>query len=142
MEDREQKLLDRRVSRRDAIKAGGIAALGLAFAKPVIETIYPKPIFATGGTGMPCAGSVRLENQTVEVTAGDEATARAAAKQILDQQLENLLPVCAGSCLPGQVCVVDRRLESSGCESLDNNLWSCTVELVTRECICTTPGEF
>ena len=44
MEDQSKKLLDRRINRRDAIKAGGVAALGLAFAKPVIETIYPKPI--------------------------------------------------------------------------------------------------
>ncbi|MFQ6029605.1 MAG: hypothetical protein ACE5Q6_19180 [Dehalococcoidia bacterium] len=39
-------LLERRVSRRDAIKTGGLAALGLAFSKPAIETIYPRPTFA------------------------------------------------------------------------------------------------
>lgn len=39
-------LLAKQITRRDAIKAGGIAAVGLAFSKPLIETIYPKPAFA------------------------------------------------------------------------------------------------
>ena len=42
----EPEIQKRRISRRDAIKAGGIAAVGLAFSKPVIETIYPKAAFA------------------------------------------------------------------------------------------------
>ncbi len=40
------KYLNRAVTRRQAIKAGGIAAVGLAFSKPLIETILPKPAFA------------------------------------------------------------------------------------------------
>jgi hypothetical protein len=39
-------ILSRAITRRQAIKAGGIAAVGLAFSKPLIETIYPKPAFA------------------------------------------------------------------------------------------------
>jgi len=42
----EPEITKRRISRRDAIKAGGIAAVGLAFSKPIIETIYPKAAFA------------------------------------------------------------------------------------------------
>ena len=50
----EPEIQKRRISRRDAIKAGGIAAVGLAFSKPVIETIYPRPAFAqlSPGDGM------------------------------------------------------------------------------------------
>ena len=39
-------LLGRPITRRTAIKAGGIAAVGLAFSKPIIETIHPRPAFA------------------------------------------------------------------------------------------------
>ena len=46
--DRSEDYLKRRITRRQAIKAGGIAALGLAFSKPVIETIRPKSAFAQG----------------------------------------------------------------------------------------------
>jgi hypothetical protein len=34
------------ITRRQAIKAGGIAVVGLAFSKPLIETVWPKPAFA------------------------------------------------------------------------------------------------
>ena len=46
--------LGRAVTRRQAIKAGGIAVVGLAFSKPLIETLMPKPAFAnyvTNGNG-------------------------------------------------------------------------------------------
>ncbi|MFQ6028531.1 MAG: hypothetical protein ACE5Q6_13670 [Dehalococcoidia bacterium] len=46
MDTQEPQLLQKRISRRDAIKAGGITALGLAFSKPVIETIHPRPASA------------------------------------------------------------------------------------------------
>lgn len=48
MEEHEPEVtfLKRRVSRRQAIKAGGIAAVGLAFSDPLIRTIRPKPAFA------------------------------------------------------------------------------------------------
>ena len=39
-------ILGQRITRRSAIKSGGIAAMGLAFSKPVIETINPRPAFA------------------------------------------------------------------------------------------------
>ena len=45
-QERTIKYLNRAVTRRQAIKAGGIAAVGLAFSKPLIETLYPKPAFA------------------------------------------------------------------------------------------------
>ena len=38
--------LNRRVTRRQAIKAGGIAVIGLVFSTPVINTFRPKPVFA------------------------------------------------------------------------------------------------
>lgn len=34
------------ISRRQAIKLGGIAVVGLTFSRPMIETILPKPAFA------------------------------------------------------------------------------------------------
>lgn len=40
------KIFDRSITRRQAIKAGGIAVVGLAFAKPAIDTFLPKPAFA------------------------------------------------------------------------------------------------
>ena len=44
--------LRRKITRRQAIKAGGLAALGLAFSKPIIDTIRPTPLFAQyGGNG-------------------------------------------------------------------------------------------
>ncbi len=49
----------RLITRRQAIKAGGLAALGLAFSKPVIKSIYPKSIFASsygGGSSEPSPG--------------------------------------------------------------------------------------
>lgn len=38
--------LTSKISRRQAIKVGGLAALGLAFSKPIISTIAPTPAFA------------------------------------------------------------------------------------------------
>ena len=49
MEDQENKFeknLERRINRRQAIKTGGLVAIGLVFSKPLINTIYPKPAFA------------------------------------------------------------------------------------------------
>ena len=53
-EHQKERMLERRITRRSAIKAGGIAAVGLAFSKPVIETLHPGPAFAqmTPGGGM------------------------------------------------------------------------------------------
>ena len=41
-----EEFLKRRISRRQAIKVGGLAALGMAFSKPLLQTIRPKPAFA------------------------------------------------------------------------------------------------
>ena len=43
--------LKRRVSRRQAIKVGGLAAAGLLLSKPLIETIRPGRVFAQYGPG-------------------------------------------------------------------------------------------
>ena len=51
-EQQREPMLERRITRRAAIKAGGIAAVGLAFSKPVIETINPRPAFAQMSPGM------------------------------------------------------------------------------------------
>ena len=36
-----------RVTRRDALKMGGAAALGIAFSKPIIRSVTPRPAFAS-----------------------------------------------------------------------------------------------
>ena len=41
MNNQEKKLLNR----RDVIKAGGLLALGLAYTKPMVETVLAKPAF-------------------------------------------------------------------------------------------------
>ena len=45
-EEPEVRILTRRITRRQAVKAGGIAALGLAFSKPIISSLQPPPAFA------------------------------------------------------------------------------------------------
>jgi hypothetical protein len=40
------KFLKQRINRRQAIKVGGLATLGLVFSKPLIEAIRPMPAFA------------------------------------------------------------------------------------------------
>jgi hypothetical protein len=35
------------LTRRQAVQAAGLAALGLTFGKPIIQTFYPKPAFAS-----------------------------------------------------------------------------------------------
>ena len=44
-----EKVFNRPATRRQLIKAGGIAALGIAFSKPIIETLRPSVAFASGG---------------------------------------------------------------------------------------------
>ena len=51
------KVFNRSITRRQAIKVGGIAVVGLAFAKPAIDTFFPKPAFANyvrNGQGAGC----------------------------------------------------------------------------------------
>ena len=45
--------MKKHLTRRQAIKAGGIAAIGLAFSKPVIETLRPPPAWAQVSPGIP-----------------------------------------------------------------------------------------
>lgn len=45
-EDGINSYLKKRISRRQAMRAGGLAALGLAFSKPIINTIRPQPAYA------------------------------------------------------------------------------------------------
>ena len=40
--------LNQHITRRQAIKAGGIAAIGLAFSAPLIRTLQPRSAFAAG----------------------------------------------------------------------------------------------
>lgn len=44
-------VLKRRISRRQAMKAGGIAAAGLVFVKPVIDTIKPPSVWGAVSPG-------------------------------------------------------------------------------------------
>ena len=44
--DKTIRILDREFTRRDAVKAGGLAGLGLAFAAPLIRSVTPLPAFA------------------------------------------------------------------------------------------------
>ncbi len=39
------------ITRRQAIKAGGIAVVGLVFAEPLIQTLRPRSAFAFGAGG-------------------------------------------------------------------------------------------
>jgi len=43
---RAAEYLKRQLTRRQALRAGGLTALGLVFSKPIIETIRPLPAFA------------------------------------------------------------------------------------------------
>ncbi|MCI0787438.1 MAG: hypothetical protein J4O09_14115 [Chloroflexi bacterium] len=45
-EELEAQILKRRITRRQAVKAGGIAALGLAFSKPIISSLHPPSALA------------------------------------------------------------------------------------------------
>ena len=42
--------LNSHITRRQAIKAGGIAVVGLVFAGPIINTLQPRSAFAVGGS--------------------------------------------------------------------------------------------
>ena len=45
MSDKTIQILGKEISRRDALKVGGIAGLGLAFSKPLMESIRPEMAF-------------------------------------------------------------------------------------------------
>ena len=42
----ERSRMNSRLTRRQVIKAGGVAALGLAFSRPIVDTLRPKPVSA------------------------------------------------------------------------------------------------
>ena len=54
MREKTIRILDREVTRRDALKAGGIAGVGLAFSKPLMTALRPNPAFGQVSYG-PCA---------------------------------------------------------------------------------------
>ncbi|MCH8282461.1 MAG: hypothetical protein IIC96_17500 [Chloroflexi bacterium] len=63
-EELEAQILKRRITRRQAVKAGGIAALGLAFSKPIISSLLPPSALAQvitpGPTPtQPCTAAIR-----------------------------------------------------------------------------------
>ena len=133
LETHREHMLERRITRRAAIKAGGIAAVGLTFAKPIIETIYPKPIFATGGTGMLCTGSAEINNPTAQVTAPSVSEAITLALAIWEQELGL---VCAGNCAPGLECQTLQVIPSVDCNNVSGDQWSCSTILVAKACNC------
>ena len=137
MENQEARgrLLGQRVTRREAIKAGGIAALGLAFSKPIIETIYPKPIFATTGTGMRCSGSTSTDNLELQIEARTGRQAADEFKAIVRQQLDNQL-ICAGDCPPGRQCFSLDVFDETICAPAGVNLFTCTSPSIERRCEC------
>ena len=73
MPEKTIRVLNHEITRRDAIKAGGIAGLGLAFAAPVVRSIKPQRAFAQGyGPACEAPSIVKLtsfsEVATYEVT--------------------------------------------------------------------------
>ena len=54
MSDKTIRIFDHEITRRDAIKAGGVAGLGLAFSKPLIDTLRPRAAFGQASYN-PCA---------------------------------------------------------------------------------------
>lgn len=75
----------KRVTRRNAIKAGGIAAVGLAFSRPLIETIAPKPAYATFGNyaNVPTTTSICLS--CIDFEADELGSALAAGTTVAEQ---------------------------------------------------------
>ena len=58
------ELLGRKVTRRDALKVGGVAGLGLAFSRPLVTALKPKQAF--GQTYGPQLGQVALNITLVQ----------------------------------------------------------------------------
>ena len=46
--DKTIRILDHEITRRDAIKAGGLAGVGLAYAAPIVRSVKPLRAFAQG----------------------------------------------------------------------------------------------
>ena len=58
MSDKVVRILDRDVTRRDIIKAGGIAGVGLAFSKPLMSNLKPSKAFGGYEPTSVCPGTV------------------------------------------------------------------------------------
>ena len=71
-EEPEVRILTRRITRRQAVKAGGIAAVGLAFSKPIISSLHPPPAFAQVSPG-PDNGLVCIRDQVNDPTPDNHA---------------------------------------------------------------------
>ena len=68
-----KEVLSREVSRRKALQVGGVAALGLAFSKPLVTSILPRPAFAGAGYGpptFPCPEDIDFNNPIYGFTKG------------------------------------------------------------------------
>lgn len=74
----EQKvqILNRAITRRQAIRAGGIAVVGLAFSKPLIETVMPKPAFAQYSTNITGKPSIEWLNDDIDTNTLDDVLAQ------------------------------------------------------------------
>ena len=65
------RVLGKDISRRDALKVGGLAGLGLAFSKPLIEAVRPHVTWAStnkaqANTGV-CEESSRVEGSSITI---------------------------------------------------------------------------
>ena len=66
-EKQQEHMLERRITRRSAIKAGGIAAVGLAFSKPIIETIHPPTAFAQSSPPPAVRGACHFDGSSEHI---------------------------------------------------------------------------
>ena len=77
LQDGAEAVVKRNITRRTALKAGGVAAVGLAFSSPLIRTIRPKPAFAGYGSVTTASGGTvflsPLDDGTI-VNYGDDTT--------------------------------------------------------------------
>lgn len=81
-------IAERHITRRQVIKAGGIAALGLAFSQPVISTIRPDTVFAAGyqpgppSTGC-CPNGVPVQDEILDQRTHDISSVAEAFMEII-----------------------------------------------------------
>ena len=104
-ENQQVNILGRRISRRSTIKAGGIAALGLAFGKPVIQTLHPRPAFAQlSPVADPIAQVCTIDQQNTPVGSSLTADLRLG-------RFQGFQPALASPTTPGQslLCKVQLR---------------------------------
>ena len=108
MSEKTIRVLDREITRRDALKAGGVAGVGLAFAAPVMRSIKPLRAFAKDYED-PCTGVTPCdigENRPHEILFGTVSAGPTRTAEKGDQQLyqRGYSPDCgtcsAGDCNP------------------------------------------